>query len=179
MRNRLRPLPDAAGLAEMYPVPHDHHRWGDHEIRVNATILAGLKMCGEGVASAADLSCGNGSILEAMPAERKYFGDFAPGYDITGPIEETVGQIPNVDLFVCCETVEHIDDPDMVLKLIRAKTDMLLLSTPVGAWGDGNPEHLWCWDAREVELMLDAAGFAVHDYIEVPVSYVFGIWSCK
>lgn len=175
MRERLRPLPD---LAEMYKVPHDHHQWGDHEIRVNATILAGLKLCGDGVASAADLSCGNGSILDAMPAQVRYHGDFAPGYPITGPIEETVGRIPNVDLFINCETVEHLDDPDMVLKLIRAKTSMLLLSTPVGAWGDGNPEHVWCWDRREVELMLDAAGFAVKDYAEVAPSYTFGIWSC-
>ncbi len=179
MRERLRPALTGEALAEMYAVPHDHHRWGDHEIRVNATILAGLKLCGDGVASAADLSCGNGSILEAMPAETKYFGDFAAGYPVTGPMEMTVGQIPNVDLFICCETLEHVDDPDLVLKLLRAKTDMLLLSTPVGAWGDGNVEHLWAWDREEIEAMLDAAGFTVREYAEVPVSYVFGIWSCS
>jgi hypothetical protein len=178
MRERLRPAMSAEALAEMYAVPHDHRQWGDHEIRVNATVLLGLKLCGIGVSSAADLSCGNGSILAAMPANTRYYGDLAPGYDITGPIEQTVDQIPAVDLFVCCETLEHLDDPDAVLKSLRAKTSLLLLSTPVGAWGDGNPEHYWCWDAREVELMLDAAGFAVREYAEVAPSYRFGIWGC-
>lgn len=178
MRERLRPALSPEALAEMYAVPHDHRQWGDHEIRVDATITAGLVLCGTGLVSAADLSCGNGSILDAMPAATKYYGDFAPGYPITGPIEETVDRIPFVDLFVCCETIEHLDDPDMVLKSLRSRTSLLLLSTPVSAWGDGNPEHYWCWDAREVELMLAAVGFAVQAYTEVAPSYRFGIWSC-
>ena len=180
MRERLRLAMSAQALAEMYAVPHDHRQWGDHEVRVAETIALGLRLVGPGVElkSAADLSCGNGSVLAAMPAAVKHYGDFAPGYDITGPIEQTVDQIPDVELFVCCETIEHLDDPDTVLKSLRAKTSLLLLSTPVGAWGDGNLEHYWCWDAREVELMLDAAGFAVREYAEVSPSYTFGIWGC-
>ncbi len=178
-RERLRPAMSAGELAEMYAVPHDHHRWGDHEIRVNATILAGLKLCGPGVLSAADLSCGNGSILSAMPAALRYFGDLAPGYHITGPIEQTVGQLPDVDLVVCCETIEHLDDPDVVLKAIRDKTSLLLLSTPVDAWDDGNEEHYWAWDREAVEDMLDDAGFSVIEYAEVAPSYRFGIWGCS
>lgn len=177
-RERLRPAWSDAELAEMYAEPHDHRRWGDHEVRVSFTVASGLRLAGPGVASAADLSCGNGSILEAMPAAVKHYGDFAPGYDITGPIERTIEQIPDVELFVCCETIEHLDDPDAVLKAIRAKTSLLLLSTPVDAWDDGNAEHYWAWDREAVEAMLTEAGFTVRDYTEVAPSYRFGIWGC-
>jgi len=178
-RERLRPVWPDDELARLYAEPHDHHRWGDHEIRVDATIALGQRLAGPGVVSAADLSCGNGSILSAMPATLRYFGDFAPGYDITGPIEQTVDLIPPVDLFVCSETIEHLDDPETVLKAIRAKTSLLLLSTPVGAWDDGNPEHYWAWDREAVERMLTDAGFTVVEYAEVAPSYRFGIWGCR
>lgn len=178
-RERLRPAWTPAELADMYPTPHDHHRWADHEIRVDATIAAGLKLAGPGVGSAADLSCGNGAILRALPAATKLFGDFAAGYEYTGPIERTIDQIPDVDLFVCCETLEHLDDPDSALKAIAGKARLLLLSTPVDAWGDGNLEHYWAWDREAVEAMLTAAGFGVLDYTSVHPSYHFGIWSCE
>lgn len=177
-RERLRPAMSADELAQVYAEPHDHRRWGDHQIRVDATIEMGLRLVGSGVESAADLSCGNGAILSAMPAERRYFGDLAPGYDITGPIERTIGEIPYVDLFVCCETMEHLDDPESALEAISAKGSRLLLSTPVDAWDDGNVEHYWAWDREAVEAMLTEAEFTVLDYREVHPSYKFGIWAC-
>lgn len=177
-RQRLRLAWPDDDLARMYAAPHDHHRWGDHEVRVDATIAMGHRLAGAVLPSAADLSCGNGSVLSAMPAEQRHFGDLAPGYDITGPIEQTVDRIPFVDLFVCCETVEHLDDPDAVLKSIRAKTSLLLLSTPVDAWDETNPEHYWAWDREAVDAMLADAGFTVLEYAEVAPSYRFGIWGC-
>lgn len=185
MRERLRPALSAQALAQMYAVPHDHRRWSDHEIRVDATVALGRRAAWSGVSSAADLSCGNGSILAAIPAGTHYYGDLAPGYDITGSIEQTIEQIPMVDLFVCCETIEHLDDPDTVLKAIRAKTSLLLLSTPVDAWRDTNIEHYWAWSRDDVEQMLAAAGFAVRLYAcldltpAAPDSYCFGIWICR
>lgn len=178
-RERLRPAHSPDELAVLYPVPHDHTRFPDHLTRVNATIAAGLTLLGnEMVNLAADLSCGNGAVLSAMPAQSRLFGDLAPGYEYTGPIEQTLTQIPDVDLFVCCETIEHLDDPDTVLKTIGTKAALLLLSTPVDAWDDANPEHYWAWDREAVDAMIAAAGYRVVEYREVWPSYRFGIWAC-
>ena len=109
-------------------------------------------------------------------------GDFAPGYQIRGPIEETIERIPSVDMFVCSETLEHVNDPDAVLRQIRRKADMLLLSTPIGETAPSNNiQHYWGWDRPAIQDMLDKAGFkTVQVYTELvfPGSvYDFQIWA--
>lgn len=184
-RVRLRPAHTAGHLGALYAVPHDHSRWPDHVERVAATIAVGQKLAADRPLVAADLSCGDGAVLDAIPAEHRIYGDMAPGWPVTGPIEETIHQIPHVDLLVCCETLEHLDDPDMVLVAIREKTDRLLLSTPVEAWGDQNDEHYWAWSQEAVEAMMLAAGFTVDSYEALdfrtrgPQFYQFGIWVAR
>lgn len=182
-RQRLRPAHPQYILGALYAKPHDHTRWPDHIIRVATTAGLARKFAGP-VASAADLSCGSGAILAALEAEQRIYGDYAPGYDYQGPIEETIEQIPNVDLFVCCETLEHLDDPDAVLTKIRQKARMLVLSTPVDAWGDTNLEHYWAWSRADVEKMLVDAGWQVDEYVELDfrpegLVYCFGVWGAR
>lgn len=185
-RQRLRPAYGPEELARIYATPHDHRRWRDHHLRVNATIEVARWMCVTmgGVETAADLSCGNGAILSAIPAHDRHFGDYAPGYAYTGPIEQTIEQIPPVDLFVCSETIEHLDDPDVVLKSIREKTRWLVLSTPVDAWDDDNLEHYWAWSRDGVEEMLTAANltpvvYSTLDFRPSGLPYCFGIWGLR
>jgi hypothetical protein len=183
-RKRLRPTYTDAELKALYRAPHDHRRWRDHHLRVDVTIAVARWMAGDGVAAAADLSCGNGAILSAVPAGAKYFGDFAPGYQFQGPIEDTVNEIPNVDLFVCSETLEHVDAPMLVLGRIRDRARMMVLSTPVDAWNDDNPEHYWAWSRQDVENMLAAAGWREHVYATADfrpqgLPYCFGIWGVR
>lgn len=182
-RQRLRPAWSAGDLARIYATPHDHRRWADHHLRVDATISLGRWIC-DGAKSGADLSCGNGSILGALPLATKHFGDFAPGYDLCGPLEETIGKIPRVDLFVCSESLEHLDDPDAALAAIRPKAKVLLLSTPVDCWDDDNPEHYWAWSREDVERMLADAGFSPFvfmavDFRQLGLPYCFGIWGAR
>ncbi len=185
-RRRLRPAYPPEELARVYSTPHAHSGWQDHRLRVAVTIEV-ARMVAEsiGAKSAADLSCGDGAVLKAMPVPVRFFGDFAPGYERTGPIEETLEAIPNVDMFVCTETLEHLDDPDKVLAGIRGKTRTLVLSTPVAAWMDTNPEHYWAWSRTDVEEMLLDAGFtsAVYSTVDFRPSgqdfYQFGIWGCQ
>jgi hypothetical protein len=162
MRVRLRDMPDAAELAEMYATPHDHTRWADHRMRVDVTADLATYMLQPGQ-TVADLSCGDAAIVRRLVTRCQataILGDLAPGYDLCGPIEETIRQIPHVDLFVCSETLEHVDDPDKVLRAIREKTNLLILSTPDGETdGSRNREHVWGWDAEAVGEMLAAAGF--------------------
>lgn len=183
-RQRLRPAYDPEQLADLYAAPHDHRQWRDHHLRVDVTIQVGRWLAGDTLAAAADLSCGNGMVLSAIPAATRIFGDYAPGWDHTGPLEHTITQIPLVDLYVCSETLEHLDDPDKALALIRGRTRKLLLSTPVEAWDDDNPEHYWAWSRADVEVMLTAAGFipvvyTAVDFRPAGLPYCFGIWGAR
>ncbi len=185
MRKRLRPAHPPEDLARIYATPHNHAQWHDHVLRIEATIDVARKLVDGPVRSAADLSCGSAAVLKALDVELLHLGDYAPGYEYTGPIEETIHQIPPVDLFVCTETIEHVDDPDRVLRDIRAKTQMLVLSTPVDNWDDTNVEHYHAWDEAGVEEMLTAAGFEIEVHLLLdfrphgPEYYCFSIIGCR
>lgn len=188
---RLRALPD---LATTYTEPHDHRRFGHgHHLRVKQTIAV-AKWLHEwgGCGSVADLSCGNGhvAIAAATSGDRVYLGDYAPGYEFRGPIEQTHAELweatdhKGVDLFVCCETLEHLDDPDLVLRQLRRISRYLVLSTPVDNWDDANGEHLWAWDRVGVEDLFKAAGWQELHYTESdtrPIDgvYQYGIWALE
>lgn len=183
-RKRLRPAYTAEQLQDLYRQPHDHRRWPDHHLRVDVTVQVARWLVGFDADSAADLSCGNGTILSQVPAARKYGGDFAPGHEFHGPIEETIAELPDVELFICSETIEHLDDPDAVLAQIRGRARQLVLSTPVDAWDDANPEHYWAWSREDVEEMLAAAGwqqriYTAVDFRPMGLPYCFGIWGVR
>lgn len=184
-RERLRPAHPPEVLNAIYRTPHVHTKWADHRLRVAVTIeLAAWIAQEHWVRTTADLSCGDGTILRAVPSTERYFGDLARGYDLQGPIEETIGQIPPVDLFICCETLEHLDDPDDVLARIRAKAGRMVLSTPIDAWNDTNAEHYWAWSREGVEEMLKAAGWQVDVYTQLDprpkgLMYAYGIWGVR
>lgn len=182
-RKRLRPQWSPEQLAEIYATPHDHKRWGHgHWLRVEATIVLGTWMVTDfGLRSGADLSCGNGEILNRLPLSQRLLGDYASGYVYKGEIENTIDHIPDVDLFVCSETIEHLDEPEAVLCQIRAKSRYLLLSTPIGEDDLGNPEHLWGWDQEAVKAMLEDCGWEViarNDLI-LEDTYSYQIFACR
>jgi hypothetical protein len=182
MRVRLRPAYTPEQLAQVYQTPHDHTKWADHIIRVDATIALARWLGRDGLHSAADLSCGDGAILDALTAGTKYYGDYAPGYPITGPLEETLLDLPRVDLYVCSETIEHLDNPDTVLRQIRTRARLLVLSTPIGEDNDSNPEHFWGWDVEAVGEMLRHAGWRTQVQIDVKLPgyvYDFQLWGCS
>lgn len=186
MRRRLRPMPTQSELDELYAIPHQHDRWADHRVRVAVTIAMAQQMVRPG-STVADLSCGDAAIVRELVRThgvRPVLGDYAPGYELTGPIQDTIHQIGPVDLFICSETIEHVDDPDSVLAAIRPKTSLMILSTPDGEDNDHNPEHVWGWDAEAVRKMLVAAGFVVdvHCTLDLrPAGYVYSyqIWACR
>lgn len=180
MKTRLRPVHSPERLRELYARPHNHVLWGrGHHERVEETIRMGKHI---EFATIADLSCGNATIAQRLKTTvEPILGDFAPAYDLCGPIEETIHQIPKVDLFICSETLEHLDDPDLVLKLIREKTKYLLLSTPIDNEGDTNEEHYWSWKAEDLAWMFAQVPFRVREFATVDSRvwnepYCYGIW---
>jgi hypothetical protein len=181
MRVRLRPAYSEDQLKEIYATPHQHKQWKDHIQRVESTIALAKWFNANSVA---DLSCGDGVIIDSLDAAIKIKGDYAPGYEFTGPIEQTITQIPNVELFILSETLEHLDDPDAVLRQIRQKTKYLVLSTPNGETDTENPQHYWGWNNADVKEMLQEAGFkpVIYqslEFFEDPYTYNYQIWGCK
>jgi len=183
---RLREAPNDFEMMLLYPRPHVHTRWADHIIRVDETIRMAAELLPHG-GTVADLSCGDAAIarsLEKTHGAPLILGDYAPGYPIQGRIEETALSIrPDepVDLWVLSETLEHLDDPERVLSLIRERARSLMLSTPVDEGRDvGNAEHLWSWSADDVAEMLERTGWTVqlHKVLEHPAGgiYNFGLW---
>jgi 2-polyprenyl-3-methyl-5-hydroxy-6-metoxy-1,4-benzoquinol methylase len=177
-------MPD---LATTYPKPHEHSGFPDHLLRVAATQALGKWMVRDlGRFTAMDLSCGDGMIARSLGAHHVTLGDYANAdyIDMIMPIEESLQWVtgsPKVDIFINCETLEHVDDPDAVLRGIRQVTDRLLLSTPIDAWQDDNPEHVWAWGKDEIDYMLINAGFQPYVYLNVdPRSdrfpYSWGLW---
>lgn len=188
-RQRLRPAWSAEELASLYGHTHDCHGWRDHRLRVPVTgELAQWMVAEYGLATAADLSCGEGLALDMVQLHRpvKFYGDLVHSEknDFCGPIEETIGKIPGGGLLICGETIEHLDDPDAFLKHAR-RCGALVLSTPVGSWDDPTPGHYWAWDREAVEDMLYRAGFNGDVYMELgwpadpALPHVFGIWACR
>lgn len=188
---RLRPAHTPEKLAELYAEPHDSSKGIGHDVRIEATYtLAEMIVDEEERRSVADLSCGKRAHLARFLGEWRHLGDVAvlpaglrADAKYHGPIEETVGLIPNVDLFICTETLEHLDVPVDVLRQIRAKARRLLLSTPVNNWRDAtdNEEHYWAWDREAVEVLIRDAGWEVEAYMELdlrPIGgwYEFGMW---
>lgn len=171
MRTRLRPKHDdeAAFYASRYPGGYDHTRWPDHVERVEETVRWALRqLAGDSIHSVADLSCGDGSLVATLArvlgADRVIVGDVNTGGSamaVEQPLPASLDRLPDggVDLYVCSETLEHLDDPDRFLAALRTKTRLLLLTTPEGEATDGNPEHYWGWDSDAVRSMLVAAKF--------------------
>lgn len=189
-RRRLRPKYTDEQLRHIYPFPHDSNRWKDHEVRVRQTIALGKEATmpvKNGVV--VDLSCGNGLIAKGLADHFNaipILGDYAYrlGY-IHGPIEKTIVQLSQgIDLYVCSETIEHLDEPDNTLRLIRDRSKQLLLSTPIGENDTDNPEHYWGWDQEAVQQMLEGAGWTPVmrndlSFFSPLYPYNYQIWLCQ
>ena len=175
---RLRTNPDSSELNELYESPHDHMAWGaSHDIRVRATIEMG-KWLGLQfpIDSIADLSTGNAAIPKGIAGEDTtlFLGDFAEGYEFSW---RHLGR----DL-----KIEHVEDPEFVLRKIRDKANLLLISTPIGEDlnedGEANPEHLWGWDQEGLLSILNKSGWTeVICRIDVVFlnTYSYQVWSMR
>lgn len=181
MRKQLRPFYTPEQLAQVYDHTYDHSLWADHRERIAKTInVLDWFAAEQDAKSVADLSCGDGAIVYGSTHEwdLRVMGD----YTSTGPIEETILDCPHVDMFLLSETLEHVEDPDNLLRMIRVVADNLVLTTPHGEWTSENPEHYWGWDKEALEEMLVEAGWRPKSCeLFTPESvkyYTFQMWTC-
>lgn len=198
LRERVRPQWTPEQLRDIYSSPFDHRALGDGSlprVEVSSWIGRSLPMAaGVGWARpsfVADLSCGNGAIARSIASHwgrRPLLGDYAPGFEVTGPIEETIVNVEGIDIFVCCETLEHLWEPLDVLRQIRRRSSLLVCSVPLWerAEQEQNGEHYWAFDREGFESMLADAGWTPSLFAEVPGYpvggdggfYQTGIWGC-
>lgn len=178
---------------ERYPLGYQHTVWPDHVERVEASVNFILAHASTVDHAVADLSCGDGALVRRLLSERDPFryaicGDINLVYgEVEGPLPYTLDCLPThpyaVDLYICSETLEHMDDPDELLVRIKERSRALFLSTPVGETADhGNMEHYWSWDTDDIRKMLTDAGWGItaHEVFE-PASadtYTFQFWYC-
>ena len=172
----------------MYERQYDHTRWPDHVLRVEATVdFIRAVTTPNGRRRVADLSCGDAAVARALPdVQELYLGDLVhnDAYQFHGRIEDTIHQLPVVDLFILSETLEHLDNPWRVLELIREHAHCIVLTTPLDERDDGNPEHYWGWDEEGVRQLLKDADWTPGRYEawtpRVPDPYyTFQLWSAR
>lgn len=186
MIKQLRQFHNNEILAQIYAKPHDHKIYGrGHDVRVEVTkniVRDAIAMTN--AKSIADLSCGNADIVKSTGIQNAFLGDYAPTYPLVGSIEKTIVEIPKVDIYVCSESLEHMEDPSQILRLIRDKAKYLVLSTPIENWEDTNAEHYWSWDRQGVEELLNESGWTSNIFLYLDTTvfnepYKYGIWGCK
>lgn len=142
---------------------------------------------GEGfgkVKSIADMSAGDARVprsLAEYSGIEPLLGDYFAGYQFQGTLQETLPQIGVVELYVCTNTIEHLNDPDADVKLMREHCENMLLSCPIDEY-DAGGQHLWFYSREGVEDMFHEAGFSQQAYCELdenPVweHFKFGIWA--
>lgn len=207
LRDPRRPVDEAAYYSRIYPQGYRHDKWPDHVERVVASVGM-IRKYVNGYSSVADLSCGDGAILRALSqagmVNRLILGDLNRVPDpalalwrqgsryldvsalLPGPLPDTLEQMPEpVDLFVLSETLEHMADPDALLRRLTQVSTYLFMSTPVEEPREyGNLEHYWSWGTADIAEMLNDSGWTpLERQILDPVStrgadgrYVFQLW---
>lgn len=190
---RLRPKHSAEKLAEIYSTPHDYEEFWDHRIRADITVGVGVALLERRIQNSSidivDLSCGNGRIARYIGDTRRLgdkviLGDFAPGYEFTGPIESTIHFLNDYSdsMLILSETLEHLDKPERILEVARRKCDYLLLSTPIDEpHNSKNEQHYWSWSVDDIKGMLRNAGWEpqIVNELYLPTYYDFMIMGCS
>ena len=173
---KLRRFYSPEKIAEIYGARYNPHRWPEHTLRIQRTIeiaqglidLYGLETC-------ADLSAGDNSITDGLHGLRLVQAD-------DGDIEADLAAMTEpVDLFICTETIEHLEAPWTVLERIAEVARFIVVSTPLDeAPMIGNYEHYWSFtetDVRDMLLNAEFVDLAVEHLHRAYWTYTYQIWT--
>jgi len=189
MRFRIRDKPDLG-----YQVVHRSDLIRDH---VHRALLTASTIALSLPETVCDPACGDGHILDIAyrlhPFGMTYLSDISapaiaglspsfPHVKRVADIYEGIEASPLVDLIVLTESLEHMEDPDAILRLARKHARKLVASSPLihESRTDTNPEHIWQWDAIGYQEMLEQAGWNPDTFAAfkvIPTYYEFQLWS--
>lgn len=188
-----------------YQVARSNDSWWEHQVRttVTAGLIAWLKP-----SSIIDPACGDASIV--LASHRLHPIGYATLCDISEPsvysvndrvkaeglsascsvidaverLEFAAGQGEHWDVVVLTEFLEHVPDPDLILRLARQVGTYLVASSPliVPPATDDNPEHLWAFDNEGYHDMFAATGWSprvCQNLLLHGGGYNFQIWACQ
>lgn len=187
MRVRLRPKWSDEKLAEIYSKTYDHTQWDEHVTRISWTasrLQQFIDLQRPPIERVVDLACGDGALLNALENVReKVFCDIvaAPHLTLMPMSMETSVKYMTGDLLVCSEVLEHLDDPDRVLRDAHGGFQWIAITTPLGEDDpEKNEEHYWGWDMLGVDEMLTATGWSSRhiETLNTPY-YTYQFWIAK
>lgn len=194
MIKQLRPFYDPDELTKIYDHVYDHTRWEDHKKRVADTVTIAVDFIRSQtqplIFELADLSCGDGAIVDGIRRELTDYefncelSDIVPADHLTmyGPIEEATRLFGDgaFDLVICSETIEHVEGPVALLRELRRVAKAMVLTTPADEVDDGNPEHYWSWGVGDVAGLLDMTGWRTCQFTVKNYGYYdHQIWVCQ
>jgi len=182
-----------------YQVLRTNETWPEHTLRtfVTAGSITWLEP-----QSVIDPACGDGSLVRTAHSQRpipyavlsdlsrKNVQAMKPwlpdgwGTDVDDALALLGSQInDSYDVVVLTEVLEHLVDPDALLREARRIGKYLVVSSPEMRTDqiDSNPEHLWMFDENGYRIMLEGAGWEVGPKTKLSFDsmYDFQIWVCK
>jgi hypothetical protein len=149
-----------------------------------------------------DPACGDATVVmkahELSPISHAVLGDISPDTlrmipDLPfsnekrpGDLFETLESLDHVDAIVLTEIVEHVEDPDALLRLARSKASWLVASSPIVRAGvrDHTDQHMWSFDQEGYRETLVAAGWTPKTWMTAnctdhPYADGFQVWGCE
>lgn len=124
-----------------------------------------------------DLGCGDGgllSLISRLPWTIAWGYDFQPSNaqgwqerNVTAHalnFVEVFDELPVADVYVMTEVLEHLTDPHLMVRKIRARSDnvQLVASSPFTEHaGSHDACHAWAWDQDGYAALMRDAGFSV------------------
>lgn len=128
-------------------------------------------------ATVIDLGCGDGgllSLISRLPWVNSFGYDFQPsnvrGWDernvnaLSFDFVEGFDHVPDADVYVMTEVLEHLTNPHLMTQKIRDRGDrvQLVASSPFTEHaGSHDACHAWAWDQDGYRALMMQAGFSV------------------
>lgn len=180
---KLRRFMTPAEFAKNYATQFNHRSHYSHVERIEHTVKIAQELIDkEGIKRIADFSAGDRAVVNGLHGyEDAWLHDITDdGVDI---VERLRAETFTYDLFICTETIEHVEQPWTLLEEIAPRTRWLLLSTPLDEDpAKNNWEHYWTFEATDIDDLLTQSGFVgrlVEAHQPVGSPYTFQTWVAR